>query len=419
MEFQHYDKEQITRRKGESLEIFPDEYVVIDIETTGYDASSDKIIELAALKVSDGTIVDSFQSLVNPCVPVDDFIVSLTGITNEMLSSAPVIEDILPGFKAFVGESILVGHNIHFDINFIYDNLIKYSGEHFENDFVDTLRLSRKYVKETADHKLSTLIKYFNIPSDTAHRALADCEATNKLYCILKDKSKDFYSELYSRLVAFDFGKIDTFKNKKIVIKGKTQAIPYEFVADLCARCGATPTPTFFKDSDVIIFGETTYRKYKRGDLSEKMMKADQLAKEKDFTILSEYEFYDMLGLSEVLPKPKSKTHTSAINIKELSTDKTEFDETHPLYGKMCVFTGTLEKMQRKDAMQMVLDFGGTCGNSVTAKTNYLILGNNDYCSAIKDGKSSKHKKAEELKLKGKDIEIIPENVFYDMVFDD
>lgn len=72
--------------------------------------------------------------------------------------------------------------------------------------------------------------------------------------------------------------------------------------------------------------------------------------------------------------------------------------------------------MARKDAMQVVVDLGGINGDSVTAKTNFLILGNNDYCSLIKDGKSNKQKKAEELRLKGVDIEIITENVFYDMI---
>ena len=99
-----------------------------------------------------------------------------------------------------------------------------------------------------------------------------------------------------------------------------------------------------------------------------------------------------------------------------MTTENTVFDETHPLYGKVCVFTGTLEKMIRKEAVQLVLDLGGICDNSVTKKTNYLILGNNDYCSSIKGGKSNKQKKAEELRLKGNDIEIIPEDVFYDMV---
>ena len=74
--------------------------------------------------------------------------------------------------------------------------------------------------------------------------------------------------------------------------------------------------------------------------------------------------------------------------------------------------------MVRKDAMQLVVNFGGSCGDNVTAKTNFLILGNNDFCSSIKDGKSSKQKKAEALILKGNDIEILSENVFYEMVLD-
>ena len=106
----------------------------------------------------------------------------------------------------------------------------------------------------------------------------------------------------------------------------------------------------------------------------------------------------------------------SNLSAKDIVTEKTDFDETHPLFGKTCVFTGTLEKMARKDAMQIVVDLGGLVGNSVTKKTNYLILGNNDYCSSIKGGKSSKQKKAESLKLAGNDIEIISENVFYDMI---
>ena len=86
---------------------------------------------------------------------------------------------------------------------------------------------------------------------------------------------------------------------------------------------------------------------------------------------------------------------------------------------KHCVFTGTLERMARKQAMQIVADLGGINENSVTKKTNYLILGNNDYCKTIKDGKSNKQKQAEAYKLQGQDIEIIPETVFYDMLGDE
>lgn len=118
--------------------------------------------------------------------------------------------------------------------------------------------------------------------------------------------------------------------------------------------------------------------------------------------------------------KKQFKKHhsSSAVKAKEIVAQTTEFDEEHPLYVKTCVFTGTLEKMLRKDAMQIVVDLGGICGDTVTSQTNYLILGNNDYCKNIKDGKSNKQKKAEKLKKQGQDIEIISENVFYDMIED-
>lgn len=113
----------------------------------------------------------------------------------------------------------------------------------------------------------------------------------------------------------------------------------------------------------------------------------------------------------------KYKDHK--IDIKKLVSDNNEFDETHPLYQKVCVFTGILEKYTRQEAAQIVVNLGGSCGNSITKKTNFLILGNNDYVSTIKNGKSNKQIKAEEYKLKGQDIEIISESVFYDLINND
>ena len=103
------------------------------------------------------------------------------------------------------------------------------------------------------------------------------------------------------------------------------------------------------------------------------------------------------------------------LRASDVWTDNTEFDVSNPLYGTLCVFTGVLEKMTRRQAMQIVKDRGGYCGDSVTKKTNYLILGNNDFCKSIKGGKSNKQKKAEKLQLEGDDIQVISENVFYEM----
>ena len=107
------------------MNCFFDDYVIFDIETTGLDSSYDEIIEIGAIRIENNKVVSQFQSLVKPNIEIDDYITELTGITNDMLIDAPKIEDVLPQFMEFVGSEILIGHNVNFDINFIYDNLYR------------------------------------------------------------------------------------------------------------------------------------------------------------------------------------------------------------------------------------------------------------------------------------------------------
>ena len=104
------------------------------------------------------------------------------------------------------------------------------------------------------------------------------------------------------------------------------------------------------------------------------------------------------------------------IDIKAIKPSEEVIDEDGFFYNRHVVFTGKLEKMLRKDAMQLVVNLGGILDNSVNKQTNYLILGDNDYNAILKGEKSSKHKKAEKLKLEGQDIEIIDERTFYDLL---
>ena len=105
-----------------------------------------------------------------------------------------------------------------------------------------------------------------------------------------------------------------------------------------------------------------------------------------------------------------------AFKAADIQGDSQKIDEDSPIFGCACVFTGKLEKFTRAEAMQIVADLGGINQDGVTKTTRYLILGNNDYCASIKDGKSNKQKKAEKLALKGTGIEILPETAFYDML---
>lgn len=175
----------IQRNKGSLVEGFPSDYTVVDIETTGLSPEKCEIIEISAIKVKNDEIVDTFSMLVKPSKKIDSFIMNLTGITNEMVASAPKIKEVLLHFVNFVGDDCVLGHNVNFDINFIYDNLKKFCKKEFSNDFIDTMRLSRKHC-DLKKHNLKSIAKHYNISLDGHHRALVDCEITYNVYKNIK-----------------------------------------------------------------------------------------------------------------------------------------------------------------------------------------------------------------------------------------
>ena len=171
--------------KGKSLFIFPSDYTVVDIETTGLYGACE-IIEVSALKYRDETLVGSFSSLVKPEQPISPFVTYLTGITNEMVEGASDIVEVMSEFYEFVGGDIIIGHNVNFDVNFLYDNLWRHNGLVLDNSFVDTLRLARKALPHLVNHKQTTIAEYYGISTDGAHRAQRDCEICNACYLNLK-----------------------------------------------------------------------------------------------------------------------------------------------------------------------------------------------------------------------------------------
>lgn len=329
----------MTKSKKNSIIAFPDDFVVLDIETTGLSPSYDSIIEISALKVKGGNVIGQFSSLTKPdggFMPmfpkeggdylindigkpfyyVCEFISNLTGITNAMLDDAPDLKNVLEDFIPFISDSVIVGHNVSFDINFLKTNCSRFLNHDFNHDYIDTMRIARKLFKNERHHRLRDITGYLNVIVDEAktHRGLYDCEIT--LSC---------YNAMYDLVVA-EYGTSDPF---------------------------------------IDLFKKSVY--------------------------------------------------PSSFDPRALLPNNEDIDETNPFYNRECIFTGALERLVRKEAQQIVVNLGGSCGKSVTKTTNYLILGNNDYCQSIKDGKSSKHKKAESLKEKGMDIEIITEDVFYNL----
>ena len=173
--------------KGHSLIKKLDNYTVLDIETTSLDSFYGEILEISAIKVRDKEGVDTFSQLIKTKEDIGYFTTKLTGITNQMvLKDGKELVDVLQNFKDFLGKDIIVGHNVNFDINFIYDSLKENLDEYLTNDFVDTLRISRRVLPNLKHHKLDTLIDYFNLTKRNEHRALNDCVLTNQVYIELE-----------------------------------------------------------------------------------------------------------------------------------------------------------------------------------------------------------------------------------------
>lgn len=164
---------------------FPDNYTVVDIETTGLSPSKDEIIEISALKVRAGKIYDEFSQLIKPQATISPFITHLTGITNEIVASSPMIQEILPKFIKFVSDDIILGHNIKFDLNFIRTNLENFGFEPLPNNSIDTMKLGRKYCK-LKSHSLKNLAIHYNVSIEGHHRALNDCLITHNIYQNIK-----------------------------------------------------------------------------------------------------------------------------------------------------------------------------------------------------------------------------------------
>jgi len=305
-------------KKGNSLLRFPEDYTVVDVETTGLEPFCDEIIEVACIKYRGGSEVARFESLVKPkpfvnkpgnIQYVSDFIISLTGITNEMLTLAPKFDVIANDLYSFLKDEIIVGHNVNFDINFLL-NKFRWDYElPFRNDFVDTLRLSRRILPELAHHTLADMAEYFKI-SAPQHRALGDCITTAMLLKKLKE----------------------------------------------------------FVEANNIDLRRASARK--------------------------------------------------TIDLRNIQCDGSQIDQTNLFFGKNCVFTGTLEKFTRAEAAQIVVNIGGFCENNVTKNTNFLIVGGLG-ANTIAEGKSNKIVKAEKLKAKGQDIQILSENTFYELIADE
>lgn len=166
-------------------------YVVFDVETTGLSNQYDKIIELAAVKVHNGEIIDKFERFSNPHERLSETIINLTHITDDMLTGAPEIEEVLKEFKEWVGDAIYVAHNASFDMGFIDTGYERLGFGPSTNGVIDTLELSRTINTEYGKHGLNFLAKKYGVELTQHHRAIYDTEATAYIFIKMVQQMKE------------------------------------------------------------------------------------------------------------------------------------------------------------------------------------------------------------------------------------
>ncbi len=184
---------------GESQPLKETRFVVVDLETTGGSAAEARVTEIALYAIENERIVGEFSSLINPRTVIPDFIVRLTGITNEMVASAPSFSEVAEAVRAFIGDGVLVAHNVGFDAGFLAMELNRQEvGATLANKTLCTVRLARHLAPGLDNYRLHTVADHFGIEIVNRHRAGGDALATAKIFL----KMLDLLEELGVRTVS-------------------------------------------------------------------------------------------------------------------------------------------------------------------------------------------------------------------------
>ncbi|TSO26823.1 exonuclease domain-containing protein [Lactobacillus sp. LL6] len=222
------------RHKGKEIIDFISDYTLIDIETTGLSPFRDRITELGGIKVRDGEVVDKYSHLIKypqkNTVPA--FITKLNGITQEMIEKDGIpVKEAIHDFREFIGDDVIIGYNINFDLNFVYDLAKKYNEVELNNDYVDVFRLARAFYPNERHNRLLDCMQRIGIAQIEQHRGLDDSldtkkvydyfheNFTNKMFDVAKSQIKDV-NLVNDKLEACQVSFRNPLNFKKVVLSG-------------------------------------------------------------------------------------------------------------------------------------------------------------------------------------------------------
>lgn len=362
------------------------DYTVIDLETTGINTKTCEIIEISAVKVRNGKIIDTYTSLIKPNAKVSPKITEITGITNEMLENSPKINDKLQEYLDFIDYDIVLGHNIaSYDVPILQRYCEELNLDLLTNDIVDTLKFARKCDINVPDNKLTTLTKYFEIEHTNAHRALSDCIANHECY----QRLKEFYNPNFNtkRKSTNTHKRYNNISDETKQLQ-KLSCMINDFISDNVLTNSEIDSLNSWLNQNQHLSGNYPF---------DKINSAIQSVLE-DGIITDEEKSY----LLDVLSNFNNPIETYSGNIDKVN-----------LTDKQVVLTGDFIHGSRDEVTIKLEMLGASVKKSVSGKTDFVIVGGYGSDNWACGNYGSKVKKALELQSKGKDIKIIKEEDFF------
>ncbi|MBE7041978.1 MAG: PolC-type DNA polymerase III [Ruminococcaceae bacterium] len=328
-----------------------DTFIVFDLETTGLSPVTEEIMEIGAVKVQNGKIVDTFSEFVNPGKPIPANIIELTGITDAMVEDAPDITQILPRFMQFAGDGVFVAHNASFDMSFIREACRKQNIP-IENTVLDTLELSRAMFPELSKHKLNIVAKHLGVSLENHHRACDDAGAAAGILIkcfeiIEKEYSVSGIKELNTVLTA----KADVRKSKAyhaIILVQNLIGLKnlYELVSEAHLnyfyRTPRIPKSIYLQHKEGLIIGSAC----EAGELYQALLQkrpAQEIEALADF-----YDYYEVQPLGNNQFMVRNGTVPNEEALKELNREIIRLGEK---YHKLVVATGDVHFLNPEDAV--------------------------------------------------------------------
>ncbi len=360
-------------------------FVVFDLETSGRYPTTAEIIEIAALKAKGHEIVEEFSTFVKPKRAIDPESTAINGITNAMVADAPSLTEALTAFRDFIQDYVLVGYNIaSFDLPIlrrVFQSELRVS---IENEYVDVLRLARQELTFLPDRKLTTVAAYFGIDTTGAHRALNDCYITLECFRKLEDMTVGDCGPRSAKPAQAQKRKHHPQFSKETKALQTLQGFLMGVIADNILTEPEVLALKGWLDENRSLAGQYPFDRV--FDVVEKAL-ADGL--------LEQEELDEMLGLFRKFTSPTDECADSA----------DEFE----LSGKTVCLTGDFEYCSRSSMETLLSSYGCICKNTVSGKTDYVIVGALGSPEWSHGTYGSKIKKALEYQEKGKNVQIVKE----------